>query len=154
MPFFYADAQRSYFVLPTIYWQHGNYFTTAAPTYGYHPFYQARYTFAPFYHGFVPLLVRELNRGGVDRLYRRDLQLDPAGVQGSAPFDFRRYYQPTDNVIAYNPQTNAWETLPSLPAPRQGLVVSLVGNQIVVALGGTQTDAPQNTTWVGIVQGL
>jgi hypothetical protein len=99
LPFFYADGNRSYFVVPTIYYQNGNYFTTTAPPYVYHPLYKVRYTFAPYYHAFVPLLIRQLNAGGVDALFARDLQLDPAGVQGTAAFNFKTYYQPTNNVI-------------------------------------------------------
>lgn len=99
LPFFYADGNRSYFVVPTIYYRNGNYFTTTAPLYVYHPQYKVRYTFAPYYHAFVPLLIRELNAGGVDALFARDLQLNPAAVQGTAEFNFKTYYKPTDNVI-------------------------------------------------------
>jgi Tc toxin complex TcA C-terminal TcB-binding domain/Neuraminidase-like domain/Salmonella virulence plasmid 28.1kDa A protein len=99
LPFFYQDAQRSFFIIPTIYYQNGNYFTTAAPAYVYHPFYKAEYRFEPFYHAFVPLFLRELNRGGVDALFARNLQLNPAAVQGVGAFDFRDYYRPTDNVV-------------------------------------------------------
>lgn len=99
LPFFYADGHRSYFVVPTIYYQNGKYFTTTAPPYVYHPHYKVKYTFAPYYHAFVPLLIRELNTGGVDALFARDLQLNPAAVQGTAEFTFGTYYKPTTNVI-------------------------------------------------------
>jgi hypothetical protein len=99
LPFFVADAKRSYFLIPQAYYQNGNYFTQTAPSYVYHPFFRAEYSFVPFYHAFVPLLIRELNRGGVDALYQRQLQADPAGVQGIPAFDFGGYYSPTDRVI-------------------------------------------------------
>jgi peptidoglycan hydrolase-like protein with peptidoglycan-binding domain len=99
LPFFYSDARRSYFVIPTVYYKSGGYFTTTtAPAY-YHPESRARYLFAPNYHAFVPLLIRELNAGGVDRLFRRELQLDPAAIQGVPNFDFKAYYKPTANAL-------------------------------------------------------
>jgi hypothetical protein len=63
------------------------------------------------------------------------------------------YYEPTDNVIAYDPAADGWVTLPPLPAPRQGVVVQAVGTKIVVALGATDTYTPQNVTWVGELPG-
>lgn len=103
LPFFYSDSQRSYFVIPQRYYQNGNYFLTTAPADVYRPNYRAQYKFTPSYHAFVPLLIRELNAGGVDRLYERRLQASPAAVQGVPAFDFRGYYQPTDRVIAPYP---------------------------------------------------
>jgi Tc toxin complex TcA C-terminal TcB-binding domain/Neuraminidase-like domain/Putative peptidoglycan binding domain/Salmonella virulence plasmid 28.1kDa A protein len=103
LPFFYSDSQRSYFVIPQRYYQNGNYFLTTAPADVYRPNYRAQYKFAPNYHAFVPLLIRELNAGGVDRLYERRLQASPAAAQGVPAFDFRTYYQPTDRVIAPYP---------------------------------------------------
>jgi hypothetical protein len=99
LPFFYLDAARQYFVIPSIYYQNGNYFTTTAPAYVYHPYYRAEYRFEPFYHAFVPLFARELNRGGVDALFARQLQVNPDAIQGTTPFDFHDYYQPTDVVL-------------------------------------------------------
>ena len=43
LPFFYRDKAREYFVVPTIYYQNGNYFTIKAPEYVYDPFYKAEY---------------------------------------------------------------------------------------------------------------
>jgi hypothetical protein len=68
LPFFYRDSAREYLVVPTIYYQNGNYFTINAPMYVYDPFYWAEYTFYPFYHPFAWLLVAQLNIGGVDAL--------------------------------------------------------------------------------------
>ena len=104
LPFFYRDNAREYFVVPTIYYQNGNYFTINAPEYVYDPFYKAEYRFWPFYHAFTPLLVSQLNFGGTDALYRRELQLDPASVAGVAPFDFSSYYLPTSYVLSPPPQ--------------------------------------------------
>jgi hypothetical protein len=99
LPFFYRDRSRQYFIVPTFYYRNGNYFTLDAPSYGYHPFFKAEYRFFAFYHAFVPLLVAQLNVGGVKALYRRELQLDPAGVQGTPAFDFNKYYAPTPYVM-------------------------------------------------------
>jgi hypothetical protein len=99
LPFFYADSRRSYFVIPQTYYQNGNYFEATAPAYVYRPNYRAEYRFTPNYHAFVPLFIRQLNAGGVDRLYERDLQRDPATLQTIPSFDFRTYYKPTDKVL-------------------------------------------------------
>jgi N-acetylneuraminic acid mutarotase len=59
-------------------------------------------------------------------------------------------YQPTNNVISYDPLVDAWATLtPSLPVQRQGAVIQQVGSQVFLTLGGIQTNQPQSGTWVG-----
>jgi peptidoglycan hydrolase-like protein with peptidoglycan-binding domain len=103
LPFFYEDSKRSYFVIPVIYYQDGNYFSTTPPAYVYKPTYQARYTFAPFYHAFVPLLLRELDRGGLDALFDRKLQLNPAQLAGGPAFSFTNYYLPTNKALLPRP---------------------------------------------------
>ncbi len=101
LPFFYRDPAREYFCVPTIYFQNGNYFTTNAPAYVYHPFFKAEYTWWPFYHAFVPLLVSRLNMIGLSGLFDRNLQLYPATVEGVTPFNFGTYYNPTANVLKF-----------------------------------------------------
>ena len=103
LPFFYLDSKRQYLVIPSIYYQNGNYFTANVPAYVYHPNYRAEYQFVPFYHAFVPLFIRELNRGGIDALFDRELQLDPNKVQGTPAFDFGSYYGPTEVVLGPYP---------------------------------------------------
>jgi hypothetical protein len=98
LPFFYRDEAREYFVVATIYYQNGNYFTINAPEYVYDPFYRAEYTFWPFYHPFAWLLVGQLNMGDVKALYAQQLQLEPAKVAEVAAFDFATYYEPTSCV--------------------------------------------------------
>jgi hypothetical protein len=82
LPFFYEDGLRSYFVIPN---SNAN-----------------AYTFIPFYHAFVPLFIRELNRGGIDSLYSRELQVNPTQFFNNKPaFDsaaFSEYYLPQSNV--------------------------------------------------------
>ncbi len=104
LPFFYRDSAREYFVVPTIYYQNGNYFTIHAPEYVYDPFYRAEYGFWPFYHPFAWLLVGQLNVGGLKALYAQKLQLEPAAVAGESPFDFESYYRPTACVLEPFPQ--------------------------------------------------
>ena len=41
----------------------------------------------------------------------------------------------TDDVIEYDPASNAWTTIGKLPEPLQGPVVQQIGNQIIVATG-------------------
>ncbi len=104
LPFFYRDTAREFFVVPTIYYQNGNYFTINAPEYVYDPFYRAEYTCWPFYHPFVWLLVGQLNFGGLDALYAQELQLKPATVAGIGEFSFGAYYKPTSCVLEPYPK--------------------------------------------------
>lgn len=103
LPFFYRDAAREYFVVPTNYYQNGNYFSINAPEYVYDPFFKAEYTFWPFYHPWLALLVGQLNIGGVDALYAQRIQLDPAAAAATAAFDFGAYYLPTGYVLTPYP---------------------------------------------------
>lgn len=89
LQFFYEDSLRSYYIVP-------------CSMDGYH----FNYSFIPFYHPFVPLFIRELNRGGVDALFSRDLQLDPAKRQQTPAFDsgaFKDYYVPDDTILTPYP---------------------------------------------------
>jgi hypothetical protein len=104
LPFFYRDSAREYFIVPTNYYQNGNYFTINAPEYVYDPFFKAEYTFWPFYHPFVSLLVGQLNIGGIDALYAQKIQLDPAGAAGLSEFNFGSYYEPTGYVLEPYPK--------------------------------------------------
>jgi Malectin domain/Kelch motif len=56
-------------------------------------------------------------------------------------------FQPTDGVVAYDPATDAWSVLPPLPVKRQGAIVQRVGDEVVLALGGVQTNQPQSGVW-------
>jgi hypothetical protein len=104
LPFFYRDVAREYFLVPTVYFQNGNYFTINAPEYVYDPFYRAEYAFWTFYHPFAWLLVGQLNIGGLEALYAQKLQLEPASVAGEAVFEFESYYKPTGCVLEPFPQ--------------------------------------------------
>ena len=55
----------------------------------------------------------------------------------------------TSNVVAYDFASNKWSYLKSLPAPRQGVTVQVVGDVVVIANGGQYTTKPQKTTWIG-----
>jgi hypothetical protein len=105
LPFFYSDSRRAYFVVPQLAVA-GPGRRDVGPAFPASPFlpvpskpvYHETYRFYPFYFPYLGLLTRELNRGGVDALLSRTLQLDPAGVAGGIPFDFADYYAPTGNV--------------------------------------------------------
>jgi hypothetical protein len=58
------------------------------------------YVFETFYHPWVRMFVRELNRFGVDGLLRREIQKDPLSRIAGAHerFDFAAAYSPTDTV--------------------------------------------------------
>ncbi|WP_433222035.1 neuraminidase-like domain-containing protein [Dactylosporangium sp. CS-047395] len=103
LPFFYRDPNRQYFLVPIYYYPLGpGSYTTSPPPSGYSYYSYIRYHAFPFYHAFVPLFLRELNAGGVDRLFDRRLQLDPAGVAQTTPFNFLSYYVP-NMIIGYMP---------------------------------------------------
>ncbi|MDB5325009.1 MAG: N-acetylneuraminic acid mutarotase [Phycisphaerales bacterium] len=55
---------------------------------------------------------------------------------------------PSSSVYQYDPATNKWTYLSALPAARQGTVVQLVGNYLVMTTGGISTENPQRNTWV------
>jgi len=58
-------------------------------------------------------------------------------------------FQPTSEVVAYDPLLNSWSVLPALPAPRQGAIIQRIDKKIVIALGGVQTSEPQSNVWIG-----
>ncbi|MEU1812641.1 Tc toxin subunit A-related protein [Micromonospora aurantiaca (nom. illeg.)] len=93
LPFFYADQRRQYFVIPTFYYPIGNgYYTATPPPSGYTPYSFVRYRFVPFHHEYVPLFLRRLHAGGVDALFDRRLQTEPAKLNDQSAFDFLSYY--------------------------------------------------------------
>jgi peptidoglycan hydrolase-like protein with peptidoglycan-binding domain len=99
LPFFVQDTGRSFFVVPSIFYKNGNYFLQTRPAYGYNPFYIAEYRFYTYYHSFVTLFTRELNRAGVPGLLNRTIQVNPLSLlPGSTAFDFNAYYGPTADV--------------------------------------------------------
>lgn len=57
----------------------------------------------------------------------------------------------TSGVVAYDPLSDTWSTLAPLPAQRQGAVVTVIGNKVIVTLGAVTTNSPQSTTWIGTV---
>lgn len=58
--------------------------------------------------------------------------------------------QPSGAVTMYNPQTNVWVNLHSLPAKRKSPVADVVGNQIVVSTGNSGGATPTTTTWTSV----
>ncbi|MBT2595490.1 hypothetical protein J7I92_09445 [Arthrobacter sp. ISL-72] len=58
-------------------------------------------------------------------------------------------FQPTSQVVAFDPLLNSWSVLPALPAPRQGAIIQRVDKNVIIALGGVQTSEPQSNVWFG-----
>jgi N-acetylneuraminic acid mutarotase len=58
-------------------------------------------------------------------------------------------FQPTGLVEQYDIVTGSWSRLPSLPEARQGGAIQKIGDTLIVALGGSQTNEPQDDVWVG-----
>ena len=71
---------------------------------------EKQYRFQTFYHPYVCLFVRELNRDGIDGLLQRPIQTEPQIFPGKPSFNFYSYYSPTEAVIK-------GESLPEDPFP-------------------------------------
>jgi N-acetylneuraminic acid mutarotase len=54
----------------------------------------------------------------------------------------------SDDVLLYDPPSNVWLKLRSLPDVRKTPVAGFINSQIVVATGGGMAGGPTNTTWV------
>lgn len=50
-----------------------------------------------------------------------------------------------DDVLVYDPASDSWDSLPSLPGPRQSPVSDLIGDEIIVT--GGRNGGIQTTTW-------
>ena len=99
--FFVADVARTYFVQP-------HYYTVSSSPQEfdnrtYVPQWTTSYEFATFHHPYARTYLRELEIGGVDRLMRRDLQIDPQTVRGQGAFDFSAAYAPQPPVTTPYP---------------------------------------------------
>src|SRR5579859_725321 len=98
-PFFYQDKQRAYFIVPTILYQNGSVFTPNPPPSLYNATYEVSYLFKEFYHPYITLFIRELDRLGVKGLYNRQLQVDPGSVPPGNSFSFSAEYTPTTSLV-------------------------------------------------------
>ena len=59
----------------------------------------------------------------------------------------------SSSVWMYNPSKNQWTTVGSLPASRQGVVVQVVGDKVVIANGAADSTSDQShITWVGTLK--
>ena len=56
---------------------------------------------------------------------------------------------PSADVLVYDPRSDAWSALPSLPQPLKGVAAARVGNQVVVSTGSPTSTDPSATTFVG-----
>lgn len=90
-PFFYQDMERAWFIEPTIYYRKGSTFSPEIPASPSGVEYKVHYRFYPFYHPWTRLFVRQLAAGGVNHLFRRDVQVKPEQVAGTAAFSFSSY---------------------------------------------------------------
>lgn len=64
------------------------------------------YRFIPFYHPYTGLLLRELNRSGVDGLLSRRLQRLPETYPPNSGFAFKEAYQPVPELADLNEWTD------------------------------------------------
>lgn len=89
-PMFYQDNQRAFFIKPE--WE------ARLNNYGQVIGQNRKYRFFPFYHPYTLLFIRELNRGGVDGLLKRTVQIHPESYPPANNFNFSAY-APTPSVI-------------------------------------------------------
>jgi peptidoglycan hydrolase-like protein with peptidoglycan-binding domain len=96
-PFFVADPARTFFVQPSYYTVSSS--PQELDNLDYIAQWATRYAFEPFYHPFARTFLRELEIGGIDRLMRRNLQIDPQVVRAQGSYDFAALYQPQQAVM-------------------------------------------------------
>jgi len=58
-------------------------------------------------------------------------------------------YQPTRDVQQYDILTDSWSREKSLPEPRQGGAIQKIGDKLLIAFGGEQTNQPKDDVWQG-----
>ncbi|MDY6903371.1 MAG: neuraminidase-like domain-containing protein [Thermodesulfobacteriota bacterium] len=97
-PFLYQDKKRSFFFLQTLDENFWNYLFNWDEG-----IYQAR----PFYHPWAEVFQQEINRDGVEGLFRRRLQLDPGHYSSRSTFSFDSRYDPAWGVNGDAAETEA-----------------------------------------------
>ena len=97
-PFLYQDKKRSFFFLQTRDENFWNYLFNWEEG-----IYQAR----PFYHPYVEIFQQEINRAGVEGLFKRRLQLNPGHYSSRSPFSFDSQYAPAWGVNGDAAETEA-----------------------------------------------
>jgi hypothetical protein len=90
-PFFFQDSERAWFIEPTLYYRKGSTFSPEIPASPSGVEYKVQYRFYPFYHPWTRLFIRQLAAGGVNSLFRRDVQMKPEQVDGIPAFAFSSY---------------------------------------------------------------
>lgn len=90
-PFFFQDSERAWFIEPTLYYRKGSTFSPEIPASPSGVEYKVQYRFYPFYHPWTRLFIRQLATGGVNSLFRRDVQVKPEQVDGIPAFAFSSY---------------------------------------------------------------
>lgn len=53
-----------------------------------------------------------------------------------------------DSVVEYNPQTDSWRQISTLPISLIGAVANVIGDYVVVTAGGTAYNVGQQQTWI------
>jgi hypothetical protein len=99
-PFFIADPNRTYFVLP----RYSTISSSPQPLPSQHSYgsWSTSYVFQTFYHPYARTFLRELEIGGVPQLMSRSLQTDPQSTRNwNIPkFDFNVLYTPSSQYVA------------------------------------------------------
>ena len=53
-----------------------------------------------------------------------------------------------DSIIMYNPQTDTWSQLGTIPTSLIGATANVINNQLIVTAGGTAYNVGQQQTWI------
>jgi hypothetical protein len=80
-PILYQDQKRSFFITQNRQDSFWTFPLSDGKTYGVYP----------FYHPFAEVFQQEINRGGVETFYRRNLQINPQVFSGKTPFNIAAY---------------------------------------------------------------
>ena len=56
--------------------------------------------------------------------------------------------QKVTTILSYDPETDSWETLTSMPGGRSATVAGMINGEIVLATGNV-AGGPLDTTWIG-----
>jgi len=109
--FFYQDGRRCYYVDTLKYYWTGSTWAPIPPSNPSTAPFEARYHFHRFYHPYTRLFWHQLASGGFERLYDRNLQLNPDTIDpsGADVFSFQATYNPVVPRVDWSQGVNLSE---------------------------------------------
>ena len=102
-PFFFEWHGRTWFVNSQRYYQKGSTFTPEVPSDPLSVPYNVRYRFSRFFYPYADLFFEQLDIGGLERLYRRQLQHNPNVLALAPTPPFKATFTPTTGRVKWGP---------------------------------------------------